>query len=98
MPDYYVYRGDVLLGILTRTGSDMPWWEGAFDAAPGFEVVRPLFNRERELWDVDRIEEWGAAWDELVAGVRLEPLVGRDSIAEFLLHIDADGRCASWRY
>jgi hypothetical protein len=98
VPDYRVYRGDVLLGTLTRTGSDMPWWGGAIDAAPGFEAVRPLFDRERELLDADRMEEWGAAWDELAEGLRLEPLDGRDPITEFLLHIEADGRRASWRY
>jgi hypothetical protein len=98
MPDYRVSRGEVFLGTLTRTGSDMPWWEGTFDPAPGFEAVRPLFDRERELLDADRVDEWGAAWDELAEGLRLEPLDGRGPITEFLLHIEGDGRKASWRY
>ena len=97
MPDYRVYRGDVFLGTLTRTGSDMPWWDGTFDAAPEFEVARPLFERERELLDADRMDEWGAAWDELAEGLRLEPLDGRAPVTEFLLQIERDGR-ATWRY
>jgi hypothetical protein len=98
MADYRVYRGDRLLGTLTRTGMDMPWWEGTFDPVPGFEAVRPLFDRERELLEADRIDEWGAAWDELAEGLRLEPLDGRAPIIEFLLQSEADGRRASWRY
>ncbi len=98
MPDYLLYRGDVLLGSLNRTGSDMPWEEGTFDPYPAFEAVRSLFDRERELLDADRIDEWRAAWDELAAGLKLEPLDGRGSITEFLLHIDCNGRRASWRY
>lgn len=88
----------MLLGTLTRTGSDMPWWEGTFDAAPGFAVVRPLFDRERELLDADRMDDWETVWDELAEGLRLEPLDDREPITEFLLHIESDGRQASWRY
>ncbi len=97
MPDYRVHRGNVLLGTLTRTGSDWPWWHGTFEPADGFEVVRSLFNRERELLDADR-DEWGVVWDELAQGLRLEPLDGREPITEFLLHIETDGRRATWRY
>ena len=70
MPDYRVYRGDQLLGTLSRTGADMPWWDGTFDPAPGFDVFRPLFDRERELLNADRIEEWCVTWDELAEGLR----------------------------
>ena len=96
MPDYRVYRGTVLLGTLTRTGTDMPWFEGTFRAAPGFKAVRPMFDRERELLDADRMDEWQEAYDELAEGLRLEPLDGREPITEFLLHID--GQQAWWRY
>jgi hypothetical protein len=97
MPDYRVIRNGVLLGTLTRIGSDMPWWEGDFDPTPGFESVRPLFERERELLDADEdIDAWGRAWEELSVGLVLEPLDGRKPITEFLLHID--GRQATWRY
>lgn len=99
MPDYRVVRNGVLLGTLTRTGSDPPWWEGDFEPAPGFELIRPLFDRERELLDADdNMDAWGLAYDELANGLVLEPLDGRDPITEFLLHIEADGRRASWRY
>jgi hypothetical protein len=98
LADYRVYRGDQLLGTLTRTGGEMFWDEGDFDPAPGFETVRSLFNRERELLEADRIDEWCAAWDELAEGLRLEPVDGRGAITEFLLHIEGDGRRATWRY
>ncbi len=71
---------------------------GTFEPASGFEAVRPLFDRERELLKADWIDEWGTAGDELAMGLRLEPLDGRAPITEFLLHIEEDGRSASWRY
>lgn len=99
MPDYRVVRDGVLLGTLTRTDSDPPWWEGAFEPAPDFESIRPLFDCERELLDADDdMDAWSFAYDELANGLVLEPLDGRDPITEFLLHIEADGRRASWRY
>lgn len=99
MPDYRVVRNGVLIGTLTRTGSDTPWWQGEFDPALGFESIRPLFDRERELLEADEdMDAWGLAWDELAVGMVLEPLDGRATITEFLLHIEADGRQASWRY
>lgn len=99
MPNYHVVRNGLLLGTLTRTGSDMPWWQGEFDPAPGFESVRPLFDRERELLDADDdMDAWGRAYDELAVGLVLEPLDGREPITDFLLHIEADGWQASWRY
>ena len=97
MPDYRVIRQGVLLGTLTRTGSDMPWWLGEFDPAPGFASIRTLFDRERELLDADEdMDAWGRTWDELSDGLVLEPLDGRKPITEFLLHIE--GKEATWRY
>ena len=97
MPDYRVVRNGMLLGTLTRTGSDMPWWEGDFAPAPGFDSVRPMFDRERELLDSDDdMDAWGRAWEELAVGMVLVPLDGRPPITEFLLHIN--GREAWWRY
>lgn len=98
MPDYRLHRGDVLLGTLTGTGSDMPWWQGTFKPTDGFDAVRSLFDRERELLNADRMDEWSTVWDELGEGLWLEPLDGREPITEFLLHIEEDGRMATWRY
>jgi hypothetical protein len=91
-----VYRGKTFLGTLTRTGGDMPWWEGTFEPAPGFRAVRAMFDRERQLLDADRMDEWQEAYDVLAAGLRMEPVDGREPITELLLHID--GRQAWWRY
>jgi hypothetical protein len=97
MPDYLVYRGETQLGSLTRIEGDLPWHRGTFAPTAAFMEVRPLFDRERELLDADRIEEWGKVWDEIAApGLRLMPLDGREPITEFLLHIE--DRQAWWRY
>ena len=42
MADYRVRRGATLLSTLTRTGHDMPWWEGMFELAPAFEALRKV--------------------------------------------------------
>jgi hypothetical protein len=96
MSDYRVYRGDELLGTLTRTDGDMPWHEGTFHPTAAFAGVAALFDRERELLDADCIDECNAIWEEIVApGIWLEPLDGREMITECLLHIE--GRRAWWQ-
>jgi hypothetical protein len=96
VPDYRVYRGKVFLGSLTRTATDMPWYEGTFDATRAFEAIRPLFDREHELLYADRMDEWSEAWMKLAKGLRLEPADGSPAITAFLLHIV--GRQAHWRF
>jgi hypothetical protein len=76
----------------------MPWWRGKFDPAPGFASLRALFDRERELLESDEMDAWGLAWNQLSEGLVLEPMDGRERITEFTLHIEADGKHASWRY
>ena len=49
VPDYRVVRKGALLGTVTPKGSDMPWWKGDFDPAPGFESIRQQFDWERDL-------------------------------------------------
>jgi hypothetical protein len=95
-PDYRVYRGKTFLGTVTQTGTDMPFFEGTFEPAPGFRSVRRMFDRERQLLDADRMDEWQEAYDKLAVGLRMEPTNGREPITELLLHID--GRLAWWRY
>jgi hypothetical protein len=91
-----LYRGDQLLGTLTHTTSDMFWHDGTFDATAAFEQVRPMFDRERELLEADRMDEWEGAWREIAAlGLRLVTVAGRPEITEFLLHVD--GSQARWR-
>ncbi len=97
MADFHLYRGERLLGTLTRTDGDMPWHLGAFDPAPAFEEVRPLFDQELALLNADRMDEWEAAWAEVEAlGLRLEPVPAGVAITEFLLHVE--GPRAWWRY
>ena len=96
MPDLHLYWEDRLLGTLTLTATDMFWHDGTFDPTSAFEEVRPLFDRERELLEADRMEEWQVAWGKVAAlGLRLVPTKGRSEITEFLLHVD--GTRAWWR-
>jgi hypothetical protein len=39
----------------------------AFDLAPAFEEIRPLFDREPALLNVDRMNEWEATWESVAA-------------------------------
>jgi hypothetical protein len=96
VPDYRLYRSDVLIGTLTGTDDDFPWHYGTCDPAPAFELVRPLFDRELELLNADRMDEWEVAWEAVAAlGLRLEPVAAGADIEEFLLHIE--GSRAWWR-
>jgi hypothetical protein len=83
LPDYHLYRGEQLLGTLTRTDGDMPWELGTFEPALAFEELRPLFDRELALLNADRMDEWEAAWGEIAAlGLRLEPVAAGAAIDE----------------
>jgi len=91
-----LYRGGRLLGELTHTHDDMPWHHGTFAPTPAFEEVRPLFDRDLELLNADRMDEWEAAWEAVAAlGLRLEPVAAGADIDEFLLHVE--GTQAWWR-
>lgn len=45
-----VRRGPELLGWVRLTDQDNFWTIGVFEPAAGFELYRPLFERELELW------------------------------------------------
>ena len=97
MPDYRLYRADVLLGTLTHTDDDFPWHNGTFDPTPAFEDVRPLFDRELALLNAGRMDELELAWKEFAAlGLRMRSVATGADINEFLLHIE--GQRAWWRY
>ena len=58
-------RGDTVLGTIAvnRGGADYPWFSGAFAAAPEFEEVRELFERELEMLRANSNDD-PAAWDD----------------------------------
>ena len=84
-------RGTEVLGTLEVLGPDQPWFNGRFTATPAFEEVRADFQEELRLLNADRIEEWSAAWERILAlGVRLDPQDGGPPIEDFLLHVDGE--------
>ena len=66
MPDTLnLVRGRTVLGTIAvnRGGADYPWFSGAFAAAPEFEEVRELFERELELLRGNSNDD-PATWDD----------------------------------
>ena len=97
-------RGETLLGtIRVNPGhADFPWSSGTFQAAPEFESVRPLFERELRLLR-DNANDDAATWDDWEdthaelhdPGLRLVAPDGGDTLEEILIHIN--GTEAWWR-
>jgi hypothetical protein len=86
-------QGDKLLGVLTPTGIDQPWFLCDFAATPAWDAVRPVFEASTaaaESHDPDGSAAGQAlqAVDDL--GITLVP-AGNDSVIEdFLLHVEGD--------
>ena len=56
MEIFQLIRGEVILGVVTLSPDDRiaggaPWDVGWLQTAPGFEVVRHLFEREQRAFD-----------------------------------------------
>ena len=91
-----LYHQRELLGQLVVTGVDFPWLRARFQAEPGFQTVRPLFEEELRLLDTidDDVDAWEAAYGRVRDAVSLAGPDGR-RVPEFLLHIE--GENAWWR-
>src|SRR6266508_3904110 len=92
-----LYHEQELLGQLVITDADFPWLRARFQAEPGFEMVRPLFEEELRLLDTidDGVDAWEAAYGQVRDAVSLAAPDGR-RVPEFLLHIQ--GENAWWRW
>ena len=97
-------RGDIVLGTIAvnQTEADFPWFSGAFTAAPGFEEVRDLFERELKLLranstnDSKKWDDWEAVHAELHdPGISLRSPDASYTAEEILIHIN--GSEAWWR-
>lgn len=96
MPVCRLYHGEEIVGELTHTHDDWPWHFATFAPEPAFEGVRSLFDRELELLNADRMDEWELAWDAIAAlGLRLVPGSAGGAIDDFILHVE--GTQAWWR-
>ena len=97
--EFRLTRGGELLAILRPDGqqlfTDYQAVEGAYETMPAFEPLRPLFEREAELLDVDsepENNEWGNIWERLLApGMFVETADGRERIEILWVHFK-DGR------
>lgn len=95
---YRLTRGGVTLALLKPGGparfSDYPCIEGSYETTPEFEAVRPLFQREAELLELDREpenSEWLTIWETLQApGLFLEPLRGKGRLDLLWIHFRED--------
>jgi hypothetical protein len=94
-PAKWVLRRDgEELGTLTWTGTDQPFHQYRFDAGPGFDDLKPLFEEELQLLNEDRMVDWEAAYQRILdSGLRIESSDGSQSLLEFILHIDG---AAAW--
>lgn len=90
-----------VVGVLTVTGGDFPWLEGAFVPSAGFDKWRATFAEESRLVEFEDLEESDVyeAWESLVEQITaaLNMVTPQGQVVEdFLLHID--GAHATWRW
>ncbi|EGD43780.1 hypothetical protein ACWZJV_04655 [Nocardioides sp. WG-D5] len=90
-----------VVGLLTVTGSDFPWLEGAFVPSAGFDKWRAVFAEESRLVEHENLEEtdeydaWELLVEQITGALNMVDPQGQ-VVEEFLLHID--GAHASWRW
>jgi hypothetical protein len=97
--EFRLTRGGELLAILRPDGqqlfTDYQAVEGAYETLPAFESLRPQFEREAELLDVDsepENSEWLLIWERLLApGMFVETPDGSERIEILWVHFK-DGR------
>ena len=92
-----LYRGNVLLGIITHTDDDFPWHNGTFKATEAFSEVKDLFEQELILLEERSYDEWERLYDELSKpGIRLVSMDDNSVIDELLIHVQGDD--VWWRH
>lgn len=88
-------RGAETLGEITITEADFPWLTGRFTPRPAFAEVKPLFDAELALIEVDKdVEAWERAYSRISTTMTLLPPVG--AVSAFLLHIRGDEAWFRW--
>ena len=89
--EFYLKRGEELLGVLRATRTDFPWVICEFERTASYESVQPLFDEELSLLEADRMDAWESAYDRINAlGLQLIDAKDEMHISEFLLHIRGD--------
>ncbi|GGL33580.1 hypothetical protein [Planomonospora parontospora] len=89
-----VLRGRELVGEIIVEDADFPWLRGRFAPGPAFAGVKPLFDRDLELMEEQRWDEWEEVYEEIRKAVRMVAPSG--PVAEFLLHIEKGEAWFRW--
>ncbi len=91
-----LHHGGRLVASLVVTGGDWPWLHGRVERLPGFDAVQPIFADDEAALDSDDPEAMDATYERVRASTVLTRPDGT-VVAEYLLHIFADGTCG-WRW
>jgi hypothetical protein len=95
MSTYELTLGDKMLGLVTWTHTDQPWFHGTFEPYPDYSDVRPMFEQELSLLDQAGVE-WTKLWVDIEEmGLRLVAVGTGEEVRNPLLHID--GQQVWWR-
>ncbi|WP_449060343.1 hypothetical protein [Planomonospora algeriensis] len=89
-----VLRGRELVGEILIEDADFPWLSGHFTPGPAFAEVKPLFDRDLELMEEQRWDEWEEVYEEIRKAVSMVAPSG--PVAEFLLHVEEDRAWFRW--
>ncbi|MEV4560357.1 hypothetical protein AB0K51_25635 [Kitasatospora sp. NPDC049285] len=91
---WQVLSGGEVVGEIAVDEGDWPWLSGHFTSKPGFDALRPLFERELALAEAEDWDAWEPVVEEISRNVQLASPKG--PVTEFLLHVD--GESAWFRY
>lgn len=95
---------DLLVGLHAlqlqgQEDSDFPWYGCDFVPTAAIDAVRALFTREWVASEQEDVGALDAVMDEVrQQGIVLVDLLHGEVIAEYLLHLDIDGKKGWFRY
>jgi hypothetical protein len=88
---WHLMQGEALLGILTLSYTDQPFYFCTFEPTASYQIAKPFFERELAFLNADDMESWESAYDAIdKLGLCLKDIEENVVITEFILHIEAD--------
>lgn len=91
-----LHHGEREIARLDVTGADVPWVHARLAALPGFDEFRPVFEEQEQALDAEDWLRVDACYEQIRSALTMTFPDGR-AVAEFMLHIHADGT-AGWRW
>ena len=91
-----LHHGDQEIAHLTVTGTDFPWVYGNVETLPAYEAFRQVFAEQEEALDADDWDRVDACYEQIRSALTMTYPDG-EQVAEFMLHIHANGT-AGWRW